>query len=67
MRLGRALRHLPVTEEAWLAGDITAGQVSALAGARTPVTEEALARDESMLVGEAARLRYNCFVRVLDY
>ena len=67
VRLGRALRHLPVCESAWLAGDIGSAQVSVLAGARNPATEEALARDEAMLVAEAIRLTHRVFVRVVDY
>ena len=43
LRLGRALRHLPAAEEAWLAGDVGAAHVSLLAGARTPATDDALA------------------------
>jgi hypothetical protein len=67
VRLGRALRHLPATEAAWLAGAVGEAQVSALARARTPATEEAMARDEEMLVGEAERLRFESFARVLAY
>ncbi len=53
VRLGRALRDLPTAAEAWLAGDIGEAQVGALLGARTPATEEAMERDEEMLVSEA--------------
>jgi hypothetical protein len=60
VRLGRALRHLPATEATWLAGEVGEAQVAALARARTPATEEAMARDEEMLVGEAERLRHTC-------
>ncbi|MGI8686104.1 MAG: DUF222 domain-containing protein, partial [Acidimicrobiales bacterium] len=67
VHLGRALRHLPVAEQAWLAGDIGAAQVSLLAHARTPVTEEAMARDEALLVGKAKELRYSHFVRAMAY
>ncbi|MGH9156417.1 MAG: hypothetical protein ACRD1K_11420 [Acidimicrobiales bacterium] len=45
--LGRSLRHLPAAESAWLAGGISQSRVSALARARTPVTEEAMERDEA--------------------
>ncbi len=65
--LGRALRHLPVTEAAWLAGELGEAQVAVLARARTPATEAALARDEELLVGEARRLRFESFIRVLTY
>ena len=67
VRVGRALRHLPAAEAAWLAGDIDGAQVAALAAARTPATEEAMARDEEMLVGQAAVLRHDQFTRVLAY
>jgi hypothetical protein len=67
VRLGRALRHLPATEAAWLAGAVGEAQVAALARARTPATEEAMARDEEMLVSEAERLRFESFARVLAY
>ncbi|MDQ3355048.1 MAG: HNH endonuclease, partial [Actinomycetota bacterium] len=67
IRLGRALRHLPAAEEAWLAGELGEAQMAALSRARTPATEEAMARDEEMLVGEAIRLRFDSFVRALSY
>jgi len=41
--------------------------VGLLAGARTQGATEALARDEEMLVGEALRLRFASFARVLAY
>ena len=65
--LGRALRHLPETEQAWLAGDIGIAQVSMLAEARTPRTEEALARDEAMLVGQAKELQHRHFAKAMAY
>ncbi len=67
VRLGRSLRHLPVAEAAWLAGELGEAQVAALARARTPASEAAMERDEQMLVGEASRLRLDSFVRVLAY
>ncbi|HVL04275.1 MAG TPA: DUF222 domain-containing protein [Acidimicrobiales bacterium] len=67
MRLGRTLRHLPVAEAAWLAGELGEAQVAALARARTPATQEAMERDEETLVGEAMRLRFESFIRVLGY
>ncbi len=66
VRLGRALRHLPVVEAAWLAGDMGEAQVNLFANARTRGTEEALAGDEEMLVGEATRLRFGSFAKVLS-
>ncbi|MBW3547256.1 MAG: HNH endonuclease [Actinobacteria bacterium] len=67
VRLGRALRHLPAAERAWLAGEVGEAQVAALARVRTPATEDAMANDEEMLVGQASSLRYDHFTRVLAY
>jgi hypothetical protein len=67
LRLGRALRHLPRAEAAWLAGDIDAARVHALAEARTPVGEACFARDEALLVDQARRLSHRHFARVLAY
>jgi hypothetical protein len=69
LRLGRALRHLPHTEQAWLAGDIGAAQVSALAGARAESDQlaHAMTRDEAHLVRQASTSRFRGFQRHLDY
>ena len=67
VHLGRALRHLPVAEAAWVGGDIDSSRVSMMAKARTPATEDALARDEDVLVGQAKRMRFAHFVRALAY
>jgi len=67
VRLGRVLRHLPLAEAAWLAGEVGEAQVAALARCRTPVTEEAMAEDEEALVGEAKRLGFESFLRKLAY
>jgi len=67
VRLGRALRHLPVAEVAWLDGDIGDAQVGVLTRARTPDTADALAADEEMLVAEAKRLRFASFARLVAY
>ena len=64
--LGR-LRHLPASEEAWLAGDVGIAHVSAMAEARTASAQEALARDEQMLMGQAADLQFRHFARTLAY
>ncbi len=47
VRLGRSLRHLPVAEAAWLAGELGEAQVAALARARTPASEAAMERATS--------------------
>jgi hypothetical protein len=67
LRLGRALRHMPGVEAAWLAGEVDATHVAALAGARTPVSSAAFERDEAMLVDQAARLTHRHFSRALAY
>src|SRR5205814_2575052 len=58
LRLGRALRHMENAEAAWLAGDIDAARVAALADARTPVSAACFERDETLLVEQAARLSH---------
>jgi Domain of unknown function (DUF222) len=65
VRRAKALPHLPVAAEAFAAGEIGAPQFDALAGARTAVTEEALARDETMLVGFAKELKFAPFCTAL--
>src|SRR5215210_3113934 len=67
VRLGRALRHLPVAEAAWLAGDIGESHVGLFERTRTPGTAEALARDEAMLVDQAKQLRFAAFQQALAY
>jgi hypothetical protein len=67
VRLGRALRHLPAVEAAWLAGAIGEAHVGLLAAARTPATEEAFGRDEAFLVAKARELGFAQFVRLLAY
>lgn len=66
-RLGRVLRHLPVAEEAWLAGNLTSAHVGLLASARRPRTEELLARDEHVLVGNAKALSFKAFAKSVAY
>jgi hypothetical protein len=67
VRRGRKLRHLPATSAAWSRGEITSAQVDVMVGLVREVTEEALARDEELLVGEACSLRPDQFVRVAAY
>jgi hypothetical protein len=67
VRRGRALRHLPATERAFAAGAITGAHVDVVAGLRAPATEEALARDESLLVDQATGLRFSQFARTTGY
>jgi hypothetical protein len=67
VRRARSLRHLPGCTRAWADGDITAAQVDVIDRLRDDSTEDALARDEEMLVGQAATLRYDAFVRAASY
>src|SRR5690349_16194135 len=47
VRLGRALRHMPAVEAAWLAGDINRGHVDALNRRRQPSVTDHFRRDEA--------------------
>jgi hypothetical protein len=67
IRLGKALRQLPVAEEAFSAGEISAAHVEALDKHRTAQTDVALRRDEAELVDQAKSLRFESFTRVLEY
>jgi hypothetical protein len=67
VRMGRKLRHLPECARAWREGRIGTAQAAALVGARGHRTEEALTRDESMLVEQATRLGFEDFARAVSY
>ncbi len=67
VRLGRSLRHLPEVAEAWREGDIGVDQARAIASARRHRTEASMARDEAMLVSQAAELGFEDFYRALSY
>jgi hypothetical protein len=67
LRLGRALRHLPHTERAWLAGSVSSAHVSALAASRTEHLADAMGRDEAALVTKAQTQSFRLFTRDLDY
>ena len=66
-RLGRALRHLPHCAEAWREGRIGADQARDIASARRHRTEASMARDEEMLVTQAATMGFEDFHRALGY
>ena len=66
-RLGRSLRHLPQTAQAWRDGAIGSDQAQALAAARRHRTEASMARDEEMLVAQATELGFEDFYRALSY
>ncbi len=67
VRRGRQLRQLPACARAWVDGEITGAHVDAIAELRSDTTDDALARDEAMLVGQARTLRYESFVRAAAY
>jgi hypothetical protein len=67
VRLGRALRHLPDVADAWREGDISTDAAQAIASARRHRTESAMARDEAMLVAQAAEMGFEDFYRALSY
>src|SRR5664280_1764767 len=67
VRRGRELRHLPDCSRAWRDGDITAAQVDVIVSLRSDITQEALARDEEMLVDQARTLRHGSLVRAAAY
>jgi hypothetical protein len=67
VRLGRALRHLPLAAAAFSEGDITAAHFDALAKLYKARTKDALERDEEMLVELAKKLRFDEFLRALSY
>jgi len=66
-RLGRTLRHLPRCAEAWRDGRIGSDQARAIASARRHRTEASMARDEEMLVSQAAAMGFEDFYRALSY
>jgi hypothetical protein len=70
LRRGRALPQLPVSAEAFSAGEIGVAQLDALAQAASgpgPGTAEAFARDEALLVEHAKGLKFAPFRSVLAY
>ncbi|HLX88378.1 MAG TPA: DUF222 domain-containing protein, partial [Acidimicrobiales bacterium] len=67
VRLGRRLSAIPSFTDAWLAGELTAAQVGAVARlGRTPVVE-ALTDHEETLCAQARTLRFESFVKALAY
>ncbi|HVB93604.1 MAG TPA: DUF222 domain-containing protein [Acidimicrobiales bacterium] len=67
VRRARTLDQLPEFAEAWRDGDIGAAHVDVVAKARNSRTEEALERDEKMLVDYARTLRFEPYVRAVGY
>ena len=67
VRRARNLRQLPEFAEAWGEGDIGAAHVDVVAKARNSRTEDALERDEKMLVDYARTLRFEPYAKAVDY
>jgi uncharacterized protein DUF222 len=67
VRRGRFLRQLPECAQAWSTGDIVAAHVDAVASVHRASTEVALERDEPLLVRQAKRLRFEQFLRAVNY
>ena len=67
VRRGRALHSLPEVDHAWSEGAITGAHVDVMASLRCPETEEALARDEALLVDQARTLTFAQFSRAAAY
>src|SRR5580704_18028471 len=63
----RHLRRLPECATAWADGDISGAHVDRIASLRRDAIEEALDRDEALLVDQARSLRYDAFVRATAY
>ena len=64
VRLGRCLRSMPATEQAWLAGDVTVDHVRQLAKAKDI---DGFADDETSLVELARGTRWRRFCQGLAY
>jgi hypothetical protein len=67
LRRGKALPGLPLAAQAWRRGDIGADHIDALVRVKRPVTDEALARDEALLVDYARTMKFAHFSNALDY
>jgi hypothetical protein len=65
--LGRRLRLMPVTTEAFAAGDISQRHALVLASLAGGHTAEFFARDETELVDDARRLSWPDFCRAVEY
>jgi hypothetical protein len=65
LRRGKALSTVPVAARAWKKGEIGPAQLDALLRVKSPVTEEALARDEALLVDYARQLKFAEFANLL--
>ena len=64
---GRGLRNLAVVTDAWLEGSVSAPHVDDIVRVRREATEDALERDEALLVTYAQTLSFDSFERALSY
>jgi hypothetical protein len=67
LRRGKALPALALAHAAWAAGDIGGAHLDALVRVKSPVTEEALARDEALLVDYTRTMKFAHFSNALSY
>jgi hypothetical protein len=67
VRRGRHMSGLPETTKRWLAGALSTPQVDQMIRLHRGRTEEALERDEILLLDQAHKLRFEEFARVLAY
>ena len=67
LRRGEALADLPVAAAAGARGDIGAAHLDTLVRVKSPVTEEALARDEGLLVDDARTMKFAPFCSAVAY
>jgi hypothetical protein len=67
LRRGKNLSGLPVAAAAWAAGDIGAAHFDTLIRVKRPVTEDALARDEAILVQAGIDMKFASFCNVVAY
>ncbi|HUS61890.1 MAG TPA: DUF222 domain-containing protein [Acidimicrobiales bacterium] len=65
--MGRDLRHMAATEQAWLEGEITSEAARLIAGARNPRTAELFERDEKVLVDAAREVTHQKLGNVVAY
>jgi hypothetical protein len=67
VRRGRGLRQVTKCGEAWLKGEITASHLDIFMKIRNPRTEDALERDEEMLLDLARKLSFEAFTGAAAY
>ncbi|HEX3461851.1 MAG TPA: DUF222 domain-containing protein [Acidimicrobiales bacterium] len=63
VKRGRAKNQIPRCWEAWRNGEITSAHFDVILKLRNPRTEDALDRDEEMLLDQARKLRFEHFVK----